>query len=44
MSAAQTIASQEEAIQDITRRLVAFYRPVKIYRCWFPRARRVRAR
>jgi predicted nucleotidyltransferase len=31
MSTAQTIASQEEAIRDITRRLVAFYHPVKIY-------------
>ncbi len=31
MSTAQTIASQEETIQDITRRLVAFYQPVRIY-------------
>jgi len=31
MLTAQTSASQEEIIQDITRRLVAFYRPVKIY-------------
>jgi UTP:GlnB (protein PII) uridylyltransferase len=31
MSTAQTSASQEEIIQEITRRLVAFYQPVKIY-------------
>lgn len=31
MTTAETIAAQEETIQEITRRLVAFYSPVRIY-------------